>query len=283
MNELLLTWLEPVLLTSLYSVLALLSGSVLMSLALPTWSWRKVAQGSVYALTLLLPCYLWHITVSLTDSDWPNLLYSAKLVITQSNLGQMWLLLCIANIVAIIALFTPTLTQNTQKITLLSAFFVACLARAASGHAADAGLLSGDVWIHSLHIAAACTWFGIIACYLWAMLKDTQQTHLSDATTHLSEVATLCLLALVLTGFADSLRMYQMADNFWQSNYASLLFIKLYLVVIALALASINRLVIMPRLLSYYRAFYGIAMIESFILLIIICLATLLGASMPDA
>jgi putative copper export protein len=72
------------------------------------------------------------------------------------------------------------LPQNTQKIALLSAFFLACLARAASGHAADAGLLSGDVWIHSLHIAAACSWLGIISCYLWAMIKDKQQTHLSD-------------------------------------------------------------------------------------------------------
>lgn len=283
MNELLLAWLEPALLTSLYSLLALLSGSVLMSLALPTWSWRKVAQGSVYALTPLLPCYLWHITVSLTDSDWPNLLYSAKLVITQSNLGQMWLLLCAANGVALITLFTPTLPQNTQKIALLSAFFLACLARAASGHAADAGLLSGDVWIHSLHIVAACSWLGIISCYLWTMIKDKQQTHLSTATTHLSEVATLCLLALVLTGFADSLRMYQMADNFWQSDYARLLFAKLSLMVLAVILASINRFFVMPRLLYYKRAFYGIALIESFILLIIVCLATLLGASMPDA
>lgn len=283
MNELLLAWLEPALLTGLYSLLALLSGSVLMSLALPTWSWRKMAQGSVYALTLLLPCYLWHITVSLTDSDWPNLLYSAKLVITQSNLGQMWLLLCAANGVALITLFTPTLPQNTQKITLLSAFFLACLARAASGHAADAGLLSGDVWIHSLHIAAACSWLGIISCYLWAMIKDTQQTHLSTATTHLSELATLCLLALVLTGFADSLRMYQMADNFWQSDYARLLFAKLSLMVLAVILASINRFFVMPRLVQYSRAFYSIAAVESLILIIILCLAALLGASMPDA
>jgi putative copper export protein len=63
------------------------------------------------------------------------------------------------------------------------------------------------------------------------MIKDKQQTHLSTATTHLSEVATLCLLALVLTGFADSLRMYQMADNFWQSDYARLLFAKLSLMI----------------------------------------------------
>jgi hypothetical protein len=69
-----------------------------MSLALKTWAWRKLAQGSIYLLTLLLPCYLWHITVSLTDSDWPNFITSAKLVITQSNLGQMWLLLCAANL-----------------------------------------------------------------------------------------------------------------------------------------------------------------------------------------
>ena len=283
MNQLFLTWLEPILLTSLYSVLALLSGSVLMSLALPTWAWRKVSQGSVYVLTLLLPFYLWHITFSLTDSDWPNLLYFAKLVITQSNLGQMWLLLCAANIVALIALLTPTLPQNTQKIALLSAFFLACLARAASGHAAEAGLLSGDVWIHSLHIAAACSWLGIISCYLWAMIKDKQQAHLSAATTHLSELATLCLLALVLTGFADSLRMYQMADNFWHSDYARLLFAKLSLMILAVIFASLNRFFVMPRLIQHIRAFYSIAIIESFILLIIVCLATLLGASMPDA
>ena len=90
-------------------------------------------------------------------------------------------------------------------------------------------------------------------------------------------------MAMVLTCFADSLRIYQMADNFWQSAYASLLFIKLYLVLIVLALAGINRWVMMPRLLSYHRAFYSIAAVECMILIIILCLAALLGASMPDA
>ncbi len=283
MSEIFLTWFEPVLLTSLYCLLALLSGSVLMSLVLKTWAWHKLAQTSICLFTLLLPCYLWHITVSLTDSDWSNFITSAKLVITQSHLGQMWLLLCFANLIAMIALFYPKISDKNQKIACLVAFWLACLARAASGHAADAGLLSGDVWIHSLHIAAACSWLGMIICYLWAMIKNQQHAQLSTATRHLSEVATLCLMAMVLTGFADSLRIYQMANNFWQSAYASLLFIKLYLVLIVLALAGINRWVMMPRLLSYHRAFYSIAAVECLILIIILCLAALLGASMPDA
>ena len=74
-----------------------------------------------------------------------------------------------------------------------------------------------------------------------------------------------------------------MANNFWQSDYARLLLFKLALMSVAVFLASINRFFVMPRLLYYKRAFYGIALIESFILLIIVCLATLLGASMPDA
>lgn len=283
MNELFLTWLEPALLTSLYCLLALLSGSVLMSLSLKTWHWHHTAQISSCLLTLLLPCYLWHITVSLTDSDWSNFVTSAKLVITQSHLGQMWLLLCFANLITLIALFYPKISDKNQKTACLVAFWLACLARAASGHAADAGLLSGDVWIHSLHIAAACSWLGMIICYLWAMIKNQQHAQLSTATTHLSEMATLCLLAIVLTGFADSLRIYQMADNFWQSAYANLLFIKLSLVLMVIALAGINRWVIMPRLPSHHRAFYGIAAVECLILTIILCLASMLGASMPDA
>lgn len=282
MIEFINTWLEPSLLAVLYSLLALLSGSVLMSLALPTWAWLKTAKVSIYGLILLLPCYLVNITLALTDSDWPNFAASAYLVIKQSNLGQMWLLMCVAVALAWFALLF-SLKPQAQKIALLVAFWLCCLARAASGHAADTGLLSGDVWIHSLHIAAACTWFGIIVCYLGAMRYAQQQAHVHTATTHLSEIATLCLLAIILTGFADSLRIYQMASNFWQSLYVQVLATKLVLMLSAIALAGFNRLWVMPRLTQHTRTFYGVAALESLILVIILFLASFLGSLMPDA
>lgn len=276
------TWLEPSLLAVLYGFLAVLSGSMLMSLALPTWAWLKTAKISIYGLSLLLSCYLMNITLALTDSDWPNFAASAYLVIKQSHLGQMWLLMCVAMALAWFALLF-SLKPQAQKVALLLAFWLVCLARAASGHAADTGLLSGAVWIHSLHIAAACTWFGVIVCYLWIMRYTQQQAHVHTATTHLSEIATLCLLTIILTGFADSLRIYQMASNFWQSIYVQVLAAKLALMLSAIALAGVNRFWLMPHLTQHTRTFYGIAAVESSILLIVLFLASFLGSLMPDA
>ncbi len=228
---------------------------------------------------VLLPCYLWQITVELTDTDWQNLFSSAFLVISQSNLGQMWLLMCGGQLLALFALLYRPLTAPYQQITLLAAVFVYALARAASGHAAEAGLLGGAVWIHAIHIWAACLWLGLIICYLSSL--NYSQNNLVYNTQQLSELATLCLMALVLTGFADSLRIYQLADNFWQSEYSKILFLKLTIIAVALCLAAINRFYTLPRLANKASLFYWLVSIESIVIGLALGVASYLGGLMP--
>lgn len=279
MTELFSELLEPSLLTLVYGCLAISAGSAIWSLIVKDWPWLKSAKYAVYGLMVLLPCYLWQITVELTDTDWPNLFSSAFLVIRQSNLGQMWLLMCGGQLLALFAILYRPLTAPYQQITLLAAVFVYTLARAASGHAAEAGLLGGAVWIHAIHILAACLWLGLIICYLLTFNHNTN--NLPHNTQQLSELATLCLMALVLTGFADSLRIYQLADNFWQSNYAKILFIKLAIIAVALGLAATNRFYTLPRLANKASLFYWLVSIESIVIGLVLAIASYLGGLMP--
>lgn len=280
MNELFSELLEPSLLTLLYSCLALSAGSALWSFVAKDWAWQKIAKYSIYGLMALLPVYLWQITIELTDTDCPNFFDSAYLVISQSNLGQMWLLMCLAQLLAVFAIFYRSSTAYYSQTALLLAVFVYALARAASGHAAEAGLLGGAVWIHAIHIMAACLWFGLILCYLLS-LNDCKN-NLVYNTQQLSELATLCLMALVLTGFADSLRIYQLADNFWQSDYAQILFLKLVVIAVALSLAAINRFYTLPRLAYKSSLFYWLVSLESVVLWLVLGIASYLGGSMPE-
>lgn len=280
MNELFSELLEPSLLTFVYSCLAICAGSALWSLIVKDWPWLKSANYAVYGLMLLLPCYLWQITLELTDTDWPNFFNSAYLVISQSNLGQMWLLMCFAQLLAVFTIFYRWSTNYYQQISLLCAVFVYALARAASGHAAEAGLLGGAVWIHAIHIMAACVWLGLIVCYLLSL--NYSKNNLVHNTQQLSELATLCLMALVLTGFADSLRIYQLADNFWQSAYAQILWLKLAVIAVALSLAAINRFYTLPRLANKKALFYWLVGIESVVLWLVLAIASYLGGSMPE-
>lgn len=279
MNELFSELLEPSLLTLVYGCLAISAGSAIWSLIVKDWPWLKSAQYAVYGLMVLLPCYLWQITVELTDTDWPNFFNSAYLVISQSNLGQMWLLMCFAQLFAVFAIFYRWSTNYYQQISLLLAMFVYSLARSASGHAAEAGLLGGAVWIHAIHIMAACVWLGLIICYLSSL--NYSKNNLVYNTQQLSELATLCLMALVLTGFADSLRIYQLADNFWQSEYSKILWLKLSVIAVALSLAAINRFYTLPRLANKKALFYWLVGIESVVLWLVLAIASYLGGLMP--
>lgn len=279
MTELFSELLEPSLLTLVYGCLAISAGSAIWSLIVKDWHWLKSAKYAVYGLMVLLPCYLWQITVELTDTDWPNLFSSAFLVISQSNLGQMWLLMCGGQLLALFAILYRPLTAPYQQITLLAAVFVYTLARAASGHAAEAGLLGGAVWIHAIHIWAACLWLGLIICYL--LTFNHNKNNLPHNTQQLSELATLCLMALVLTGFADSLRIYQLADNFWQSEYSKFLFLKLAIIAVALGLAATNRFYTLPRLANKASLFYWLVSIESIVIGLALGVASYLGGLMP--
>jgi len=228
---------------------------------------------------VLLPCYLGQITTELTDSDWPNFFSSAYLVISQSNLGQMWLLMCLAQLLALWAIFYRGSNAYYAQTALLLAVFGYALARAASGHAAEAGLLGGAVWIHAIHIMAACLWLGLILCYL--LTVQSAKNKLLYHTQQLSELATFCLMALVLTGFADTLRIYQLADNFWQSDYFKILLLKLFLISFALCLAAINRFYSLPRLANKAKFFCWLVAIESIVLWSVLAVASYLGGSMP--
>lgn len=271
---------------SLYFLLALLAGAAVLRLAFPALNTGRITKVASTALLLPLAASIVLTTMSIADvalSGVPGIVWP---VLTESLAGQMLLVMVCAWLVLMLMTWPvfrlPLLLQQTLA-TL--AFAAICWARAVSGHAAENGMVSSAVFIHGGHIIAGTTWLGAIMVYL-LHARATDDTTLVKLTHHLSEVATFCLLAILLTGLADALRMYEMSSNFWHSGYARLLLFKLTGVVAAIGLGGFNRVFTMPRLTQQTqrmrKVFYTIAIVESVILLSVLVLAAKLGQTMPE-
>jgi putative copper resistance protein D len=269
-----------------YVLLALLAGSAALRLAIPALDTGKLSKTSSLALLLPLAAGTVLTTMTIADVELPGVPAMVWPVLHQSQAG--WMLLAMFGavltlLIAVLPLFSLALKVRQLLATL--AFVILCWASAASGHAGEAGLISTAVLTHTGHILAGTTWFGAIAVYLLTARQLMDET-LIKLTRHLSEVATFCLLAILLTGLADALRMYQMSSNFWHSDYARLLIFKLAGVICAVGLGGFNRVFTLPRLAQQTQrmrqVFYTVAVVESVILLSVLALAAKLGLTMPD-
>ena len=271
---------------SLYVLLAVLAGAAALKLAFSSLNTATLTRWSATALLIPLILHLILTTMSMADVELSEVIPMLWPVLHQSQIGRLLLAMLGAYALLLLAVWPLfALPQRIRQILAVLAFVSLCWARAASGHAGEEGWLGSAVLIHAGHIIAGTTWLGAIGVYL-LRARALDDTTLIKLTHHLSEVATFCLLAILLTGLADALRMYEMSSHFWQSDYARLLLLKLSGVLIAVGLGGFNRLVTMPRLAQHTHAmrqlFYSVAVVESGVLLAVLVLAAKLGQTMPD-
>lgn len=269
-----------------YVLLALLAGSAALRLASTALNTAAITRLSAAALLLPLAASMVLTTMSIADVELAGVPAMLWPVLHQSQAGSMLLVMLGAYLILLVAVWPWFSLALTARRVLASLAFVSlCWARAASGHAGEDGLLSIATLTHTGHIIAGTTWFGAIMVYV-LHARATNDDTLIKLTHHLSEVATFCLLAIMLTGLADALRMYEMSTNFWQSDYARLLIVKLTGVAGAVGLGGFNRVYTLPRLAQQTErlrvVFYGVAVVESVILLAVLMLAAKLGLTMPD-
>ena len=171
---------------------------------------------------------------------------------------------------------------------------VLALARAGTGHAADASVPWLAIGIHTLHVAAAASWTGallVAGCAIpgWRHWPVGARAAYGE---RLSSVATLAMFAALVTGAFNAWRTLGETPALWFASenapYLAWLGTKLALVVCAALLGAWNRWHFLPRLALDTgetsldtTAFARVVAIEALVLVMVMSLAAKLGTTMP--
>ncbi|VVD72334.1 copper resistance D domain-containing protein [Pandoraea iniqua] len=168
------------------------------------------------------------------------------------------------------------------------------LARAGTGHAADASMPWLAIGIHTLHVGAAATWTGVLlvaGCVIpgWRHWPVGARAAYGE---RLSSVATLAMFVALVTGAFNAWRTLGETPSTWfaaqNAPYLAWLITKLVLVACAAVLGAWNRWHFLPRLALDTgeahldtTAFARVIAIEALVLVMVMSFAAKLGTTMP--
>ncbi|WP_293768406.1 CopD family protein [Sporichthya sp.] len=117
-------------------------------------------------------------------------------------------------------------------------------------HSADGGGKLVNLPVDLVHMMAMAAWLGGMPALLVLLLKVKDTEALTKAVPMFSRTATVCVIALVATGFLQAWRQVGSADALTSTSYGDWLMIKVALVVGILALGGFARWWATPRLVA---------------------------------
>jgi copper resistance protein D len=238
--------------------------------------------------------WLMAVGASIDDASWSQSLAdgTANTVLTDTQFGQAWLARLAAGVLlAALVLFSKAagLLKRSLELTLAAAFAGGV---AFGGHAvgtpgpAGAVHLAGDI----LHIIAASAWVGGLlpyGLYLRAMsdlLSKNSRRSVQDTTHRFSNLGVVSVLTILITGILNTVNLVGSAHALVYTDYGRTLMTKVTLFFAMVAIASINRIVLTPRIpdRDAINALRRNSLIEASLGLAILCIVAALG-TMPPA
>jgi copper resistance protein D len=224
-------------------------------LTLIVWSSLAFALVSGAAWLVLTAASMSGETVA--DAASPSILWT---VLSQTDFGNAWLLR-FALACAIAAVLVPLLASQSARpawlkaaAAILSAAFVGALAWA--GHAIGGQGVEGVLHPAAdvLHLIAAAAWLGtLVPLALLLGLADDDAAALATARAATLRFSTLGIVSvgtLLLTGIVNSWYLVGSPPAFVGTDYGRLLLLKIALFLAMVAVASVNRLRLTPRLVD---------------------------------
>jgi putative copper export protein/mono/diheme cytochrome c family protein len=177
-------------------------------------------------------------------------------VLTGTTFGRVWLIRLglVVLIAALLLRFDPAQGWRTRAESavggLLGAAYIAGLAWA--GHGAAGSLLQslGD----AAHLVAAGGWLGGLIPFVMVMARAHSGRSRADAllatevTARFSTLGIVIVAILVVSGTLNSWYLVGDVPHLVGTDYGRLLLIKIVLFVAMVAIAAVNRFVLMPRL-----------------------------------
>jgi copper resistance protein D len=273
---------EPLMLarTVHFSAAAMLSGLTFFVLFVAEPAWARAVGGHKHAVTGLRTQFVrlgWTMLVLSVASGfaWLVLLASrltgqslqaamsggaAWKVLTETRFGNDWL--ARAALAVLIAVSIKRLEPlrgwrsrwDGAVAVLLSAGFMASLAWAGHGgaNAGTSGLI--QVAADALHLVAAEAWIGglvpfvLMMVYALRIRSEMWNTVAADVTRRFSTFGVVVVGVLLLTGLSNTWFLVGSLPRLMGTAYGQLLLLKIALVIAMVAVAAVNRLVLMPRL-----------------------------------
>ena len=181
-------------------------------------------------------------------------------VLSQTTFGRAWLIrsvLACALAATLLALLSPR-ERKSSRLEITAAILAAAFAGALvwSGHAA--GGLGDEAIFHPaadvLHLIAAAAWVGallpLIVLFGAAGADDASLAMARTATTRFSILGIASVGTLLATGIVNTYYLAGSVPALLHTNYGRLLLIKIALFLAMVAIATVNRFRLTPRLLQ---------------------------------
>jgi putative copper export protein/mono/diheme cytochrome c family protein len=222
-------------------------------------------------------------------------------VLTETRFGNDWLVRAVLAMLIAISIKRleplrgwPSRWEGAAAV-LLSAAFMASLAWAGHGGAnvGPAGVF--QVAVDALHLAAAGAWIGgllpfvlVMACAL-RMRNEAWNRVAAEVTRRFSAFGIFVVGVLLLTGLSNTWFLVGSLPRLLGTTYGQLLLLKIALVTVMVAIAVINRLVLLPRLRDAVGAtgvlsrLWRNGLIEIVLGLVILAVVGTLGTTPPAA
>jgi copper resistance protein D len=209
----------------------------------------RIAGYALGALALSSLAFLCWRATSLSGEPVLPTLQALPLILTQTHMGQVWMVRAGALVVAIALWARARRHVNRRPLwwMIFLAVSVIAFSRSASDHAADVGDFTAGEWIDWLHLMAISAWMGSILVALFAVFPELARREVPDTrfiaqfAGRFSRSSGIALGFVVLAGtYNASLRLPD-TSALIHTHYGWVLTIKLFLVLIAIALGAVNR------------------------------------------
>ena len=297
-------WIGQVAMTSLMNIaFAFAVGSALLAAWLAKDGGQTVAPARPALLRAQRALVTGAVVLVLADLGWlvyesatmggvalPEAFGIVPSVLMQTHVGFAWSL---AFGGALVLLLTSVASHEgvLRNALLWLAVIAIASGKAALGHAADAGIASAAIGMHTLHVLVTSVWGGLALsaglAVLPALDTSTARGVLIRTAGQVSSVSLVAVVFVLLTGVFNAVRgsggSFEAIDA---STWGHVLMLKLALVALALVLGGLNRFSALPRLRRSAstvdaHTFNNVMYLEALAMLGVFVAAAVLSHSIP--
>jgi putative copper resistance protein D len=251
---------------------------------------RLVPMGKIAAIVVIAATILrLPLESAKIGNGWADALNPAVLwpVLTTTSIGTAWQLQAVTALLVVAALFGPR--GRAIPVMAAAAAGLGLIALTFSGHAVMAqGTTRMLQQINdSLHLLAAGGWLGALVPLIWVLkyLGDPAYgPHAMVALMRFSVAGHFAVALTVLTGLTNTLLIVGGLPINWAAPYQAMLSAKIALVLVMIALATVNRYRYTPRLSADGTALAALrrgAMVEVLVGAVVIALVATFGLFDP--
>jgi copper resistance protein D len=221
--------------------------------ARPAWL-RAQRSMQVAALVLVLADLGWLLyqAAEMAGVRLPGAFGVVPTMLSQTHVGFGWSIAFAGALMLLIVSFARQ-TNVLRNALLWLAVIAIAGGKASLGHAADAGVASAAIGMHTLHVLTTAVWGGLVLAaglsVLPALGASVARGVLIRTATQLSNVSLVAVAFVVFTGVFNAARgSGNSFATIETSTWGHVLLLKLALVALALVLGGLNRFAALPRL-----------------------------------